>query len=215
MDFKEMVGNKLKKMRKDRGYTQGTVVEVLKSENPECADIFPQDNKGWQGWEKGRTAPSLEALSKIALLFGVSADYLLDLSKEMQPQAKEFQKATGLSESSITNLSRYKSSPKIMDCINQFLSSSDFLDAMSDLVIAKTPIQPSFNTKEFINNTNEKLTQGAKLFNILTGGKRTITDEKITLTQERLTEYYYWKATQTLAKLMNKIVEGEKDNGKC
>ena len=206
MNFKEMVGSKLKAIRKEQGYTQESVINILKTRNPD----FPADAKGWQSWEKGRTMPKdFETFACVCELFGVSSDYMLGLSDEMKPQAKEFQKATGLSESAIANISRYRNNPEIMACINQFLSSADFINAIGNMVIAKSPAV-SIPTKEDIT---ENVVQGSKLYQIATGEKKIITDERITLTGERLKEWLLWQTAQDLNRLTERIVKGDNGDG--
>ena len=65
----EIFCKRLKELRVESGYTQTGRAEKLNTTNSAVCD-----------WEKGRTQPDLQMLTKIAGLFDVSVDYLLGLS---------------------------------------------------------------------------------------------------------------------------------------
>jgi transcriptional regulator with XRE-family HTH domain len=67
----EIFCTRLKELRLESGSTQKQLAERLNTSNSAVCD-----------WEKGRTQPDLQMLAKIALLFGVSSDYLLGLSDD-------------------------------------------------------------------------------------------------------------------------------------
>lgn len=209
--IKQMIGNKLKKIRKERGYTQESIVAALLDSN-EQDNVLPQDGKGWQSYEVGRTSPSVVGIAQIAKFFGVSTDYILGLSEEEQPQAKEFQKATGLSESAISNISRYKDCPEMISCINQFLSSAEFIEAIARIVFVKSPVS-SFRDKT--EDMKQAILQGSKLYNIATGQKKRDGSEAIKLTGKELNTWELWQVTQDLNKLIDRIVKGDNEDGKC
>lgn len=62
---------RFKELRKTKNLSQKQLAEILKTTNSSICD-----------WECGRSQPDLEALARIAVYFGVSADYLLGLEDE-------------------------------------------------------------------------------------------------------------------------------------
>lgn len=60
---------KLKQLRVDRGLSQTQLAQVL-----------AVDQRTISNWEKANREPNLEMLTKIAVFFEVSTDYLLGLS---------------------------------------------------------------------------------------------------------------------------------------
>lgn len=62
---------RLKELRKNKNLSQKSLATILKTNNSSVCD-----------WECGRTQPDMETLAGIALLFNVSADYLLGLEDE-------------------------------------------------------------------------------------------------------------------------------------
>lgn len=64
-------GKRLKELRLESGLTQKRLAEILNTTNSAVCD-----------WERGRTQPDLQTLTKIAVLFGVSTDYLVGLSDD-------------------------------------------------------------------------------------------------------------------------------------
>ena len=65
----EIFCKRLKELRTEHEFTQKTLAEKLNTTNSAVCD-----------WEKGRTQPDLQMLTKIANLFEVSVDYLLGLT---------------------------------------------------------------------------------------------------------------------------------------
>ena len=63
-----MVADKIKVLREQRGMTQA-----------ELARRLGITRSGVNAWEMGITVPSTQYIVELALLFGVSTDYLLDL----------------------------------------------------------------------------------------------------------------------------------------
>ncbi len=63
-----MLGEKLKALRREHGWTQKTLAMALQVDRSTVAY-----------WESGRTEPSVDAIRQLTRLFQVSADYLLDL----------------------------------------------------------------------------------------------------------------------------------------
>ncbi len=64
----EIFCKRIKELRTENNFTQKQLVQKLQTTNSAVCD-----------WEKGRTAPDLQMLTNIALLFDVSVDYLLGL----------------------------------------------------------------------------------------------------------------------------------------
>ena len=97
-----------------------------------------------------------------------------------------------------------------MDCINTFLSSDEFDNAMQNTVIAKTPIMPKLKkTDELI----EIGVQASKLYSII-AGKKGLNDAKVILTGTRIQEWELLLAKQNLTNLVDRIVKGEQEDGK-
>lgn len=59
---------KLKAFRESRGYSQN-----------QLADYLGIERSSYTRYETGETEPSLFALKKLSILYGVSADFLLDI----------------------------------------------------------------------------------------------------------------------------------------
>ncbi|MDE7191727.1 MAG: helix-turn-helix domain-containing protein [Clostridia bacterium] len=66
-----MFNERLKYLRKLKGYTQ-----------KELAAMISCDQSMIARWEKGECEPTASAIKKIAVVFNVSADYLLGLDDE-------------------------------------------------------------------------------------------------------------------------------------
>jgi transcriptional regulator with XRE-family HTH domain len=69
-------GDRLKTLRENKGYTHQELADLL---NVGSAQI-------WR-YEVGKTAPSADVLARIAQVFDVSVDYLLNLTDEPLPPA--------------------------------------------------------------------------------------------------------------------------------
>ena len=63
--------NKLKELRKEKGYTQAEIAELLKIKQQQ-----------YSRYEKQTNGMSIETLKKICNIYHVSADYLLELTDE-------------------------------------------------------------------------------------------------------------------------------------
>lgn len=62
---------KLKTIRKEKGYIQKDIYTMLKV-SPNC----------YASWEQGRTEPDIENIKKLCIIFDISADDLLGLKDE-------------------------------------------------------------------------------------------------------------------------------------
>src|SRR5258707_14788734 len=67
-------GDRLKNLRESKGYT-----------HQELADLLSVGSAQIWRYEAGKTAPSADVLARVAQVFGVSGDYLLDLTDEPLP----------------------------------------------------------------------------------------------------------------------------------
>lgn len=65
----EIFCKRTKELRIESGFTQKQLAEKLNTTNSAVCD-----------WERGRSQPDLQMLTKIASLFDVTADYLLGLA---------------------------------------------------------------------------------------------------------------------------------------
>ena len=63
---------KLKEIRKNKGFTQKNIYTILKV-SPNC----------YASWEQGRTQPDIDSIKKLCIIFEVSADYLLGLEDDL------------------------------------------------------------------------------------------------------------------------------------
>ena len=60
------VGKQLQHLRKDAGFTQKDVCDIV--------EVTPQS---YSGYENGKYEPSLETICRLSMLYGVSADHIL------------------------------------------------------------------------------------------------------------------------------------------
>ena len=72
---------RFKELRKTKNLSQKQLAEILRTTNSSICD-----------WECGRSQPDFEALVRIAVYFGVSADYLLGLEDESGAKIKKKKK---------------------------------------------------------------------------------------------------------------------------
>ena len=66
---RRVFGERLKQLRKDAGIGQNQLAEQLQLSNASISY-----------WETGKQSPTAEAVFRLAVFFGVSADYLLGLA---------------------------------------------------------------------------------------------------------------------------------------
>lgn len=69
--YREQLGEKLKKARKDAGYTQQQISDIIK---------IPQNNMS--RYENGEREPDIETLGKLIDFYEVSADWILGTGKK-------------------------------------------------------------------------------------------------------------------------------------
>lgn len=198
----------LKKTRKAKGFTQETIADAsvrLNEMYPTCK--LPVTSGGWASYESGRTEPSLEGLAKTAKLLGVSSDYLLDLSQEMQPQAKEFEQKTGLSELSVASLmSLSEDGKEMVDCLNSILESADFIRMIRHLMVARKINRKSVETEQSARTDEESY-----LFAITDG----MDSDRAWFSDKRQIDMCVWQSLQIMNDLFRKILKEDKNNGEC
>jgi transcriptional regulator with XRE-family HTH domain len=83
---------KIKMLRKERGYTQSQV-----------ADKIGQERSTVACYENGSRKPAVDVLEKLALLYGVTLDYFSnksdsDIMLQLLAQSSEFFRSVGISE---------------------------------------------------------------------------------------------------------------------
>ena len=83
-----ILSERLATIRKERNFTQATVVNLLNNK----ISVAQLSN-----YETGKREPDFLTLSYLSKLYHVSSDYLLGLSDEEVPQVREIADATGLS----------------------------------------------------------------------------------------------------------------------
>lgn len=197
---------KLKETRKAKGYTQETLADasaVLNEKSPTCK--LPVSGGGWGSYESGRTEPNLEGLATIAKLLGVSSDYLLDLSQDMQPNAKEFEQKTGLSELSVASLvSLCEEGTEMVDCLNALLESADFIRMMRHLRVARIINRKSEETVQSARSDEE-----AYLYSMIDG----LDPERAWFSDKRQIDVCVWQSLQIMNDLFRRILKGDKEDG--
>lgn len=121
-------GNKFKKLRKDKGYLQSDIAKIL---NLGVSTVGM--------WELGNSHPSDEMIVRIANIFDVSTDYLLDneISQEFKEQSEENQMllkavAEGLTDptmkalySKASELKNDRDKKMVLNVINGFMEDVD------------------------------------------------------------------------------------------
>lgn len=75
--MKDVFKNRLKKLRIDRDISQANLAVALDATQQKVSN-----------WEKGIIEPDMETLTKIALFFAVSTDYLLGIDAEFNKPKK-------------------------------------------------------------------------------------------------------------------------------
>ena len=66
--------NRLKELRKENGYTQVSLSELLGMQQTH-----------YSRYERGTYALNIELLKKLSVIYNVSADYILELTDEKKP----------------------------------------------------------------------------------------------------------------------------------
>lgn len=79
------LANKLIKLRKEAGYTQDELAEKL--------DVSRQSISKW---ESGEATPSIDYVQKLAKIYGITVDELLDTENDVKPKGKKEKKNKGI-----------------------------------------------------------------------------------------------------------------------
>lgn len=77
-----MFGERLKKLRKEKGLSQEELSTLLETSNANVSN-----------WERNISKPDIDMLSKIANVFKTSTDYLLDIKKEDETKIRRLKYA--------------------------------------------------------------------------------------------------------------------------
>ena len=115
---------RLRELRENAGSTQQKV-----------ADDLNYTLRTYQEYERGKISIPQNDIPKIADYFSCTSDYLFYMDDEMQPQAKEFQEATGLSERSVAILRAIngkENGTAILDILNQIFENPLFYSAIKN-----------------------------------------------------------------------------------
>lgn len=91
-----MIGDKIKKLRKSQNLTQSAVAKKLGITRSSV-----------NAWEMGISIPSTQYVVELAMLFNVSSDYLLDISRNASINV------SGLSEKEVAAVK------EIVDCLKK------------------------------------------------------------------------------------------------
>lgn len=113
---------RLRELRENAGATQQKV-----------ADDLNYTLRTYQEYERGKISIPQNDIPRIANYFRCTSDYLFCMTDEMQPQAKEFQEATGLSERSVAILQAINGKDNgsaILDILNRIFENSLFYNAI-------------------------------------------------------------------------------------
>lgn len=107
-----MFEDRLKKLRLARNLSQGEISEIL--------GIKPRT---YISYECNQREPNSEILKKLALFFGVSADYLLGLPFNKYPSKAETEdcRFTNFSEKESGIIKSYRDNPALQPAINKLL----------------------------------------------------------------------------------------------
>lgn len=89
------------------------------------------------------------------------------------------------------------------------LSSDEFIAAIGNVIVAKTPYNVLENRTE---KTSRSVQQGYNLFEIALGNRKRKNTE-ITLTDTTLNDWLLWQASQSITRLIERIAEGENEDG--
>lgn len=118
----EYQGGNLRRLMEEKGYTQGALAEKI--------DCTP---KTLRSWLKGENPPDIYHLLKLADLFHVSTDYILDRSEFRSPENDFIGEYTGLSDQAVKVL--------------HFLSEGSQISHTNNLDILNYILEEQFDTE--------------------------------------------------------------------
>lgn len=118
---------RLRNIMKSRGITQKALANAIKM-RPQTVSLYTT----------GQSAPDVNTLRKMAEFFNVSADYLLGLVEDDDPDKdiKVIAKYTGLSSRSIRWL-HHRPQEEITQVLNALIEHTDFIMALHNIVELK------------------------------------------------------------------------------
>ena len=185
-DFK----TNLRELRENTGFTQQKV-----------ADDLNYNLRTYQEYERGNIGIPQNDIPKIAQYFSCTSDYLFCMTDEMQPQVKEFQEATGLSEKSIAILqaiNKKENGSAILDILNKIFENALFYNAIIN----------AHNAKAMTDDINQELTEKTKqfAFNVKLENSFGHMKEVVT-TGECYREYLKFKVVAQVKQLFESIIE--------
>lgn len=64
----------LKELRKEKGFTQ-----------KEISDIIGMKQQEYSRYERGQTKLNIDLVKKLSMIYNISADYILELTKDKRP----------------------------------------------------------------------------------------------------------------------------------
>ncbi len=187
---------RLRESRLQCGYDPDSVANYLHCEP-----------RTYLSYERGERKFPIDMIPEIAKLFNVSADYIFGLSDEMQPQAKDFQNATGLSEKSVALLQTMKND-RLIDTLNLLLESNDFKKIIRWFKTARIINQHCTETDK-TTEINDEVYQGMIED---TNGQAV---ENAWFPGESQIDMCLLRARNTLEQMFRTILKEEKSNGNC
>ncbi len=155
----------------------------------------------YQEYERGHISIPFADIPKIARYFNVTADFLVGMTKEMQPQAKEFSEATGLSEECVSVLRSIRektNSDAFLDIINQILVNPLFYRAIVN----------ALNVKAIENKIKQELTDKGQQYALAVSIENGIGNMKEVITSgESYKEYLKLLVKDEARQLFETIME--------
>ena len=135
-----ILSERLATIRKERNFTQATVVNLLNNK----ISVAQLSN-----YETGKREPDFLTLSYLSKLYHVSSDYLLGLSDEEVPQVREIADATGLSNYVISILCNIDTFSVFLNAI---FNSDEIKDIYHECYLIQNMIERINNEKKFLSN---------------------------------------------------------------
>jgi len=195
---KIIMGNRIKNLRELSGLTQ-----------KELAEKVGISNASLSNYEKDINEPTLAITARLADVFGVSTDYLINGNTE--PVERIIESKTGLSTESVRFLKRIKNycdNESIKNPLNELIEKADFQDGINELLCM---IMILINdSKGTTNKDVGKLVHRLNVAHILNGGE---TDGYQGIFYE-IARLHTEDAKNSIEKAIDKIRTEVWDNGK-
>lgn len=161
----------------------------------------------YQEYERGNISIPFDEIPKIAHFFHVSADYLVGMTKERQPQVKTFSQATGLSEQSIAilqSIHNKENGNALIEIIDRIFTDSHFYNAIINIHNVNA-IRPKINKE--LTEKGQQYATAVHIENELGNMKHVVTSG------ESYVDYLMLKTIDEVKQLFESVMKGEKDNG--